>query len=110
MRSRIDHRGVLVSGSPDEFAGTVEAFAPVRGRGGSLRSSAARTHARRRNTLHGIVVPPVPYRLRLDVRLETCLRPRLVQATIEGDVRGSAVMRMEPVNDGQGSRCRGRWR
>jgi hypothetical protein len=52
------------------------------------------------NMLHGTVVPPLPYRLRLDIRLERCLRPHLVEATIDGDLRGSAEIRLEPVDDG----------
>ena len=43
------------------------------------------------NVLHGTVIPPVPYRLRLDVRLQQCDRPRLVEAAIDGDVRGRVV-------------------
>ena len=52
------------------------------------------------NALHGTVIPPVPYRLRLDIRLEQCLRPLVVEATIDGDVRGSAVIRLEPEDGG----------
>ena len=33
------------------------------------------------NVLHGTVVPPVPCRLRLDVRLQRCDRPRTVEWT-----------------------------
>lgn len=52
------------------------------------------------NVLHGTVVPPVPYRLRLDVRLERCRRPHRVEATVAGDVAGPTVLRLEPVGDG----------
>ncbi|MGZ4442422.1 MAG: hypothetical protein ACXVXC_04620 [Nocardioidaceae bacterium] len=52
------------------------------------------------NVLHATIVPPVPYRLRLDIRLESSLPPHVVQATIAGDVRGMALMRMEPVDAG----------
>jgi len=50
--------------------------------------------------LHGTIIPPVPYRLRLDIRLEASLRPHVVEATLGGDVRGFAVIRLEPVDDG----------
>jgi hypothetical protein len=52
------------------------------------------------NVLHGTVIPPVPYRLRLDVRLQRCQRPRLIEATIYGDIRGRAVVRLEAAADG----------
>jgi len=52
------------------------------------------------NVLHGTVVPPVPYRLRLDVRLETCQRPRLLEAAVDGDLRGTATIVLAPLRDG----------
>jgi hypothetical protein len=45
--------------------------------------------------LHGTVIPPVPYRLRLDVRPQRCDRPRLIEAMIGGDLRGQAALRLE---------------
>jgi hypothetical protein len=50
--------------------------------------------------LHGTVIPPVPYRLRLDVRLQRCDRLRLVEATIDGDLCGRAALRLEAAGDG----------
>jgi hypothetical protein len=52
------------------------------------------------NVLHGTVIPPVPYRLRLDVRLQRCDRPRLIEAMIGGDLRGQAALRLEAAGDG----------
>lgn len=52
------------------------------------------------NVLHGTVVPPVPYRLRLDVRLERCDRPRSVEAKVDGDLRGRAALRLEDADGG----------
>ncbi len=52
------------------------------------------------NVLRGTVVPPVPYRLCLDVRLRRCDRPRLVEATVDGDLSGHATLRLEDANDG----------
>jgi hypothetical protein len=52
------------------------------------------------NVLHGTVIPPVPYRLRLTVRLRQCVRPRLVEAAVDGDVSGPAVLRLEDAADG----------
>jgi uncharacterized protein YndB with AHSA1/START domain len=50
--------------------------------------------------LSGTVVPPVPYRLSLQVRLDRCVRPSLIEATIHGDLRGSAVLRLAATDDG----------
>jgi hypothetical protein len=52
------------------------------------------------NLLRGTVVPPVPCRLRLDVLLQRCDRPRLVEAVIGRDLRGLAVLRLEAAEDG----------
>ena len=52
------------------------------------------------NVLHGTVVPPVPCRLRLNVRLQRCDRPRLVEAAIDGDLSGRAVLRLVDAGDG----------
>ena len=100
--NRIDYRGAFwFPVGTDDLWETIERFDQFESWWAWLRKFGADTDGLvAGNTLHGIVVPPVPYRLRLDVRLETCLRPHLVQATIDGDVRGSAVMRMEPVDDG----------
>lgn len=52
------------------------------------------------NVLHGTVVPPVPYRLRLEVQLERCERPSLIEATIGGDLVGRASVRLAAAGDG----------
>jgi hypothetical protein len=57
--------------------------------------------------LHGTVIPPVPYRLRLEVRLQRCDRPRLIEAVIGGDLRGRAALRLEAV--GRGTRAEVEW-
>jgi hypothetical protein len=40
--------------------------------------------------LHGIVVPPLPYRMRLDVVVEECVPERRITALVHGDLEGSA--------------------
>jgi hypothetical protein len=59
------------------------------------------------NVLHGTVIPPVPYRLRLNVRLQRCDRPRLVEAAVRGDVSGPAEVRLEDA--GGGTRLTAAW-
>lgn len=50
--------------------------------------------------LTGTVVPPVPYRLSLRVRLDRCVRPSLVEATVEGDLEGKAELHLAAADDG----------
>jgi hypothetical protein len=52
------------------------------------------------NVLHGTVIPPVSYRLRLSVQLQRCIRPRLVEAEVGGDVSGRGMLRLEAAGDG----------
>jgi hypothetical protein len=53
------------------------------------------------NVLPGTVVPSVPCRLRVDVRLQRCDRPRSVEAAVVGgDLRGRAVLRLQDAGGG----------
>jgi hypothetical protein len=99
--NRVDYRGAFwFPVGPNELWDTIERFDRFESWWPWLRDFGADTGGLvAGNVLHCTVLPPVPYRLRLDVRLVKCLRPHLVQATIDGDVRGSAVMRLEPVED-----------
>jgi hypothetical protein len=56
------------------------------------------------NVLHGTVIPPVPNRQRLDVRLQQCDRPRLIEAAIDGDVRGRRCCGWTPQAAARGPR------
>ena len=40
--------------------------------------------------LHGLVSPPVPYRMRVSVHLERCAAPSRIDATVAGDLVGPA--------------------
>jgi hypothetical protein len=42
--------------------------------------------------LHGIVVPPLPYRIRLDVVVEDCVPERSITALVHGDLEGAAQL------------------
>jgi uncharacterized protein YndB with AHSA1/START domain len=50
--------------------------------------------------LTGTVSPPVPYRMRVTVRLERCERPAHIDATVDGDLRGTARLHLEPTSGG----------
>ncbi len=46
--------------------------------------------------LHGVVTPPLPYRMRLRIQLDGCDRPRAIDAVISGDLIGDAQIRFRP--------------
>ena len=52
------------------------------------------------NILTGTIVPPVPYRIRLQARLRTCERPSLTEASITGDLRGHASLSFDELRGG----------
>jgi hypothetical protein len=54
--------------------------------GGGLESGAV---------LHGVVVPPVPYRMRLDVVLHDCVPEQFMGAFVHGDLEGVARFAFE---------------
>ena len=53
--------------------------------GGGLRPGAV---------MRGVVVPPLPYRMRLEVELVRCQPPRSVDAIVRGDLEGDASLRL----------------
>jgi carbon monoxide dehydrogenase subunit G len=52
------------------------------------------------SVLHGVVTPPLPYRMQLNVELVECDRPHAIHATISGDLTGEARLRLRPEGDG----------
>ena len=50
--------------------------------------------------LHGVVSPPLPYRMRLRIELGRCDRPHAVDAVIGGDLTGDARLRIRPEVEG----------
>jgi hypothetical protein len=59
------------------------------------------------SVLHGVVAPPLPYRLRLRIELAECRRPHTINAIIGGDLVGDAHLRFRP--EGVGSRADAEW-
>lgn len=45
------------------------------------------------SVLRGVVRPPVPYRMRLEILLQRCRRPSLIDALVHGDLEGEAHLR-----------------
>jgi carbon monoxide dehydrogenase subunit G len=52
------------------------------------------------SVLRGVVVPPLPYRMRLEVVLVESVRPRRIDAVVSGDLRGTATLTFTPDGDG----------
>jgi len=52
------------------------------------------------SVLHGTVVPPLPYRMRLRVVLEECVPPSRIDAAVHGDLEGDAHLVLEPFGSG----------
>jgi carbon monoxide dehydrogenase subunit G len=59
------------------------------------------------SVLHGLVVPPVPYRMRLRVELDNCNAPNSIDATVHGDLEGTAQLKLEPNE--RGTRAKVSW-
>jgi carbon monoxide dehydrogenase subunit G len=57
--------------------------------------------------LTATVMPPIPYRIRLQVQFQTCERPSLTEATIAGDLRGHATLSFDQLRGG--TRVRASW-
>jgi len=52
------------------------------------------------SVLHGVVSPPVPYRMRIEVELIRCVPARAIDAVVRGDLRGEARLRVRPGGEG----------
>ena len=48
------------------------------------------------SVLSGTVSPPLPYRMRIRIRLEGCERPTAIDADVDGDLVGDAHLRFRP--------------
>lgn len=58
-----------------------------------LREFSVEGHELARGTvLHGVVVPPLPYRMQLDVALDECVPRERIAAFVHGDLEGAATV------------------
>jgi carbon monoxide dehydrogenase subunit G len=55
------------------------------------------------SVLQGVVVPPLPYRIRVQIELLECVRPQRIDAAVHGDLEGRAQLLLDP--EGEGSRA-----
>jgi carbon monoxide dehydrogenase subunit G len=59
------------------------------------------------SVLHGVVAPPLPYRMRITVELIRCEPPFAIDAVVHGDLEGEAQLEIRP--NGAGSRVGVSW-
>jgi hypothetical protein len=59
------------------------------------------------SVLQGLVSPPVPYEMRVQVLLDTCTRPQQIDASVAGDLEGTAHLHLE--RRGTGTRADVAW-
>ena len=52
------------------------------------------------SVLRGVVEPPIPYRLRIDVEILEAERPVSIDAHVHGDLVGPAHLEVRPTDDG----------
>ncbi len=52
------------------------------------------------SVMHGVVSPPVPYTMRIRVLLDRCTVPSRIDATVHGDLEGTARLVLEPTKEG----------
>lgn len=59
------------------------------------------------SVLRGTVTPPIPYRMVLRIEFVSCARPYVIEAAVDGDLRGDAELRLHP--DSGGTRVEVAW-
>jgi hypothetical protein len=52
------------------------------------------------SVLHGVVAPPIPYRMRIRVEIDRCVPTVLLGARVHGDLEGTAHLEMQPSSWG----------
>lgn len=57
--------------------------------------------------LRGVVTPPLPYRMRIDVVVDECVPEHCIAALVHGDLEGAARLTFE--GDGAQTRARATW-
>ncbi len=72
-------------GEVDQFEGWWPWLEEFRLEGGSLERGAV---------LHGVIAPPLPYRMHIQVELTRCEPPYSIEALIHGDLEGEASLQL----------------
>ena len=50
--------------------------------------------------LYGVVAPPLPYRMRVQIELTRCEKPGTIEALVHRDLEGEASISLRPQGDG----------
>jgi uncharacterized protein YndB with AHSA1/START domain len=87
-----------VMGEVDHFEAWWPWLEEFRLDGGSLKKGAV---------LHGVIAPPLPYRMRIQIELTRSEPPHLIEALIHGDLEGEASLHL--VARGEGSSVEVAW-
>jgi uncharacterized protein YndB with AHSA1/START domain len=74
-----------VIGEVEQFEGWWPWLEEFRLEGGSLQEGAV---------LHGVIAPPLPYRMRVQIELTRCEPPRRIEARVHGDLEGEASLEL----------------
>lgn len=95
------YRGAFpFAASPAQVWGLIEQVDRFPEWWGWLRDFRSEGGLRSGGQLSGLVVPPVPYRMRLRVGLNRCEPPSRICATVDGDLRGWATLDLVERPDG----------
>lgn len=90
-----------LAGSPEEVWRSIEDCRQFGGWWAWLRSFRVEGRGLEAGTvLHGVVVPPVPYTMRIHVHIDAVDPPRRVDATVGGDLEGVARLELSPGTAG----------
>jgi carbon monoxide dehydrogenase subunit G len=94
--------------SPERVWAVLEGFETLAAKWTWLRELSVDGSGLRKGTVvHGVVVPPVPYQMRLDVVLDDCAPVRRIDASVHGDLEGTACIAFE--GDGAETRANAVW-
>jgi hypothetical protein len=97
----ISYRGAFAfAAAPEVVWGRIERLDSFESWWGWLREFETDGGMRSGGRLSGVIEPPLPYRMRIDVLLERALPPERIDATVAGDLRGRAAVRLAPVGTG----------
>ncbi|MHB8451279.1 MAG: SRPBCC family protein [Mycobacteriales bacterium] len=97
----MDYRGDFAfAASPEEVWALIERVDRYPAWWGWIREFRCEGGLRSGGELSGQVVPPVPYRMRVRVGLRCCDRPRHIDATVAGDLRGWATLDLAGTPEG----------
>jgi uncharacterized protein YndB with AHSA1/START domain len=85
----------------DQFALLWPWLEEFRLEGGSLVTGAV---------LSGVVAPPLPHRMHVQIELTRCDKPSIIEALVHRDLEGEASIALVPKGPGRTSKSPGHWR